>query len=74
MFARRDSGSPPQEFLLTKAQQRSIGTLAEAILNLKGQIDSLLPEGPVIIFLLYHYVTQKKMINLIGSLLVLPLV
>ena len=30
-------------------QPRSIGTLGEAILNLKGQIDSLLPEGPVII-------------------------
>ena len=25
------------------------GALGEAILNLKGQIDSLLPEGPVII-------------------------
>ena len=37
------------EFLLTEAKPRSIGTLGEAILNLKGQIDSLLPEGPVII-------------------------
>ena len=45
----RDSESPPQEFLLTHAQPRSIGTLGEAILNLKEQIDSLLPEGPVII-------------------------
>ena len=27
----------------------SIETLGESILNLKGQIDSLLPEGPVII-------------------------
>ena len=44
-----DSGSTPQEFLLTQAQLRSVGTLKEAILNLKGQIDSLLPEGPVII-------------------------
>ena len=34
---------------MTEAQPRSIGTLGEAILNLKGQIDSLLPEGPVII-------------------------
>ena len=39
----QDSGS-------TKAQRRSIEILGEAILNLKGQIDSLLPvEGPVII-------------------------
>ena len=29
-----------QEFLLTEAQPRPIGTLGEAILNLKGQIDS----------------------------------
>ena len=43
------SGSPPQEFLLTEALPRSIETLGEAILNLKGQIDSLFPEGPVII-------------------------
>ena len=28
---------------------RSIGTPGEVILNLKGQVDSLLPEGPVII-------------------------
>ena len=27
----------------------SIKTFGEAIMNLKGQIDSLLPEGPVII-------------------------
>ena len=32
-----------------EAHPRSIETLGEAILNLKGQIDSLLPEGPVII-------------------------
>ena len=38
-----------QEFLLTSAAPRSIETLGEAILNLKGQINSLLPEGPVII-------------------------
>ena len=43
LFAPRDSGSPPQEILLTKAQSRSIGTLREAILNLKGQMDNLLP-------------------------------
>ena len=48
-IALRDSGLPPQEFLLTEAQLRSIETLGEAILNLKGQIDSLLPEGPTII-------------------------
>ena len=32
-----------------EALPRSIETLGEAILNLKGQIDNLLPEGPVII-------------------------
>ena len=46
-------------------------------MNLKGQIDSQLPEGPVIICLLYHYVKrtlkEKTMIILIGSLLDLPL-
>ena len=30
-------------------KSRSIGTPGEAILNLKGQVDSLLPKGPVII-------------------------
>ena len=64
LFAPRDSGSPPP---------RSIGTLGEAILNLKGQIDSLLPEVPVIIcFILPLCYSKKKMIVLIGSLLVLP--
>ena len=58
----RDSGSPPQEFLLTEAQPRSIGTLGEAILNLKGQIDSLFPEGPVIICFIIPlcYSKEKK--------------
>ena len=51
LFAPRDSGSPPQELLLPEVQLRSIDIFGEAILNLKGQIDSLhvLPEGPVII-------------------------
>ena len=35
------------------AAPRSIETLGEAILNLSGQIDSLLPSRPVIICLLY---------------------
>ena len=49
--------------LLTEAQPRSIGTLGEAILNLKGQIDSLLPEGPVIIcFIIPLCYSKKKMI------------
>ena len=39
----------------------------EAILNLKGQIDSLLPEGPVIIcFIIPLYYSKEKMITLIG--------
>ena len=59
----RDSGSPPQVFLLTEAQPRSIGTLGEAILNLKGQIDSLLPEGLAIICLLYHSKEKKYYFN-----------
>ena len=37
---------PPREFLMTEAQTEISG---EAILNLKGQIDSLLIEGPIII-------------------------
>ena len=45
----RSIWSPPQEFLLTEAQPRSIEIVGQAKLNLKGQIDSLLPEGPVII-------------------------
>ena len=70
----RDSGSPPEKFLLTEAQLRLEETLGEAVLNLKGQIDSLLPEGPAIICFiipLYMYVkrTRKKNIILIGSLL-----
>ena len=36
-------------------------TFGEALLNLKGQIDNPLPEGPVIICLLYHYV--KRTLN-----------
>ena len=51
----------------------SIGTLGEAIPNLKGQIDSLLPEGPVIIcFIIPLCYSKTKMIILIGSLLALP--
>ena len=39
-------------------------------LNLKGQIDSLLPKGPVIIcFIIPLCYLKKKMIILIGSLL-----
>ena len=59
-FALRDSGLPPQEFLLTEAQPRSIEIFGEAILNLKGQIDSLLPEGPFIICFIIPYVTHRK--------------
>ena len=44
----------------TEAQPRSIGTLGEAILNLKGQIDSLLPEGPVIICFFYTIMFLKE--------------
>ena len=76
IFVPRDSQSPPQEFLLTSAPPRSIEIFEEAILNLKGQIDSLLPEGPVIICFiipLYSEGTQgKKIIILIESLLDLP--
>ena len=44
------TGSPPQEFTLMEEQPRSIKIVrGGVILNLKGQIDSLLPEGPVII-------------------------
>ena len=53
--------SPLQEFLLTSATPRSIETLGEAILDLSGQIDSLLPSRPVIIFLfVYIYLYQLK--------------
>ena len=38
----------------------SIETLREAILNLKGQIDSLLPEGPVIIFFIIPLCYSKE--------------
>ena len=45
----------------------------EGILNLKGQIDSPLPEGQSLFVLLYHYVkrtlNEKTMIFLIESLL-----
>ena len=45
----------------------------EAILSLKGQIDILLPEGPVIIFIIIPLcLSKKKMIILIGSFLALP--
>ena len=57
----------PQEFLLTEAQPRSIGTLGETILNLKGQIDSLLPEGPVIICFIIPLCYSKEKNILIGS-------
>ena len=51
-----------QIYLPREIQPRSIGTLGEAILNLKGQIDSLLPEGPVIISFIIplHYSKEKK--------------
>ena len=46
----------------------SIGTLGEAILNLEGQIDSLLPEGPFIIcFIIPLCYSKEKMIILIRS-------
>ena len=42
-------------------QLRSMGTLGEVIQNLKGQIDSLSPEGPVIIcFIIPLCYTKKK--------------
>ena len=66
LFAPRDSGLPPQEFLLTEAQLRSIEIFGEAILNLKGQIDSLLPERSSLFVLLY------QMIISVESLLDLP--
>ena len=57
----------PLRFLLTSAAPRSIETLGEAILNLKGQIDSLLPEGPVIIFFIIPLCYSKEKKFLIGS-------
>ena len=66
LFSPRDSGLPPQEFLLTEAQLRSIEIFGEAILNLKGQIDSLLPERSSLFVLFY------QMIISIESLLDLP--
>ena len=45
LFVPRDSGSPPQEFLLTEAKPRSIGIPGEAIRNLKGQIDLPITRG-----------------------------
>ena len=61
----------PKRFLLTEMQPRSLGTLGEVILNLEGQIDSLLPE---VHFLFYNTIMllKEKMIILIGSLLALP--
>ena len=53
----------------------SIEIFGEAILNLKGQIDtcSLLPEGPVIIYFIVPLCySKKKNIFLIGNLLDLP--
>ena len=52
----------PQEFLLTEAQPRLIGTFGVVILNLKGQTDSLLPEGLVIICFIIPlcYLKKKK--------------
>ena len=62
-----------QTYLLREIQDRLGSTLGEAILNLKGQIDSLLPEGPVIIcFIIPLCSLKKKMIILIGSLVALP--
>ena len=48
-FPREISESPPQE-----AQPRSIEIFGEAILNLKGHINCLLPEGPVIICFIHR--------------------
>ena len=45
---------------MTEAQPRSTETLGEAILNLKGQIDSLLPEGPVIICFIIPFYYSKE--------------
>ena len=45
-----------------EAAPRSIETLGEAILNLKGLIDSLLPEGPVIICFIIPFCYSKKLL------------
>ena len=56
------------DFLFTLALPRSIKTLGEAILNLKGKTDSLLPEGPVIIcFIISLCYSKKKMIILMET-------
>ena len=61
----------PQDFLLTAAQPRSIEIFVKV--NLKVQIDSLLPEGPVIIMFYYTIMlrghSKQKMIILVGTLL-----
>ena len=45
---------------INSPKRRVSGTLGEAILNLKGQIDSLLPEGPVIICFIIPLCYSKK--------------
>ena len=61
---------------LPKSFARSIEIFGEVILNLKGQIDSLLPEGPSHYLFYYTIMLQghlkKKNNILIGSLLDLP--
>ena len=49
-----------RQFLLTEDAPRSIEIFGEAILNLEGQIDSLLPEGPVIICFIIPLCYSKK--------------
>ena len=49
-----------QTYLLREIQDRLGSTLGEAILNLKGQIDNLLPEGPVIICFIIPLCYLKK--------------
>ena len=54
---------PKSFFLLTEAHPSSIQIFGEAILYLKGQIDRLLPEGPVIIcFIIPLFYLKEKMI------------
>ena len=60
----------PERFRIASPRV-SIHRGADEVLNLKGQIDSLLPEGPVIICFIIPCYPKKKMIILIGSLLVL---
>ena len=57
----------PRVSILTEAQPRSIGTLWAVILNLKRQIDNLLPEQVTICFIIPLYYSKEKMITLIGS-------